>query len=65
MASACSWLVSGYLISGWREVRCCYKCVRGLLMAGHAQTNCFLLFTYNQSLPQAGTTGEEQGGGKT
>lgn len=24
-------------------------------MAGHAQTNCFLLFTYNQSLSQLGT----------
>lgn len=31
--------------------RCCCKYVRGLLMAGHAQTNCFLLFTHNQSLP--------------
>lgn len=36
-------------------MRCCYKYIRGLLMAGHARTNCFLLFTYNQSLPQFGT----------
>lgn len=36
-------------------MRCCYKYVRGLLMTRHAQTNCFLLFTYNQSLPQFGT----------
>lgn len=29
-------------------------------MARHAQTNCFLLFTYNQSLPQFGTSGKQQ-----
>lgn len=34
-------------------------------MAGHAQTNCFLRFTFNQSLPQVGTPGEQQGGGRT
>ena len=41
-------------------MRCCYKYIRGLLMARHAQTNCFLLFTYNQSLPQFGTSGKQQ-----
>lgn len=43
-------------------MRCCYKYIRGLLMTRHARTNCFLLFAYNQSLPQFGTTGQQQNG---
>lgn len=45
-------------------MRCCYKYLRGLLMARHAQTNCFLLFTYNQSLPQFGATRDSRKWGR-